>query len=93
MGRWPVGPGLFYGTYHAAKGLEFDTVFLPLLCSGNWPLADDIQSFGSEEATERNSRLLYVGLTRARSTLVLTFSGELTPLLPRVRSLYQYSNA
>ena len=29
LAQWPNGPGLFYGTYHAAKGLEFDTVFLP----------------------------------------------------------------
>ena len=27
LNRWPPGPGLFYGTYHSAKGLEFDTVF------------------------------------------------------------------
>lgn len=93
LNRWPAGPGLFYGTYHAAKGLEFDTVFLPLLSADNWPLADDIQSFGLEEATERNCRLLYVGLTRARSTLVMTYAGPLTQLLPRIQSLYQFSNA
>ena len=29
--QWPSDPSLFYGTYHAAKGLEFDTVFLPSL--------------------------------------------------------------
>ena len=93
LSRWPAGPGLFYGTYHAAKGLEFDTVFLPLLSADNWPRADDIQSFGVEEATERNSQLLYVGLTRARSTLAMTYSGQLTTLLPQIRSLYQVSNA
>ena len=31
LDQWPDGPGIFYGTYHAAKGLEFDTVFLPFL--------------------------------------------------------------
>ena len=92
LNRWPARPGIFYGTYHAAKGLEFDTVFLPRLSSDNWPLPDDVQSFGREEATERNSRLLYVGVTRARSTLVLSYSGTLTALLPPNRSLYQFSN-
>ncbi len=92
LNRWPTRPGLFYGTYHAAKGLEFDTVFLPRLSSDHWPLTDDVQSFGRAEATERNSRLLYVGVTRSRSTLVLSYSGKLTALLPRSRSLYQFSD-
>jgi len=92
LDRWPNGPGLFYGTYHAAKGLEFDTVFLPLLSADNWPDPHDVECFGEQEATERNSRLLYVGITRARSTLLMTFAGRLTPLLPRVKALYQLSD-
>ena len=92
LGYWPSGPGLFHGTYHAAKGLEFDTVFLPLLSADAWPHPHDIECFGDEEAAERNSRLLYVGITRARSTLLMTFAGRLTPLLPRVKALYQLSD-
>ena len=87
--RWPRGPGLFYGTYHAAKGVEFDTVFLPFLSQDRWPDPDDVRAFGRPEATSRNSRLLYVGITRARSTLVMTGSGQLTPLLPRDERLYR----
>ena len=87
--RWPEGPGLFFGTYHAAKGLEFDTVFLPFLSAERWPHPDDVEHFGDQEAGARNSRLLYVGISRARSTLVLTYSGQLTPLLPPQESLYQ----
>ena len=34
--------------YHAAKGLEFDTVFLPLLSGDNWP--PDVRNLGIEEA-------------------------------------------
>ena len=86
---WPSGPGLFFGTYHAAKGLEFDTVFLPFLSDVNWPYPPDVQELGSEEAAARNSRLLYVGITRARSTLVLTYSGQITSLLPKNQGLYQ----
>ena len=82
LNRWPSTPGLFYGTYHAAKGLEFDTVFLPFLSSKRWPHPDDVRLLGRSEAAVRNARLLYVGITRARSTLVLTYSGKITPLLP-----------
>lgn len=86
---WPSGPGLFYGTYHAAKGLEFDTVFLPLLSNENWPHPPDVRHLGVEEAASRDSRLLYVGITRARSALVITYGGRMTTLLPEGRGLYQ----
>ena len=89
LNRWPGGPGLFYGTYHAAKGLEFDTVFLPYLSDERWPHPPDVQHMGDREAAVRDSRLLYVGITRARSTLVLTYSGRMTSLLPRNGRLYQ----
>ena len=87
--QWPAGPGLFYGTYHAAKGLEFDTVFLPFLSEERWPHPPDVQHLGAQEAATRNARLLYVGITRARSTLVMTYSGRVTPLLPSDEGLYQ----
>ena len=87
--QWPSGPGLFYGTYHAAKGLEFDTVFLPFLSDKCWPHPSDVKLLGEQEAAVRNSRLLYVGITRARSTLVLTYSGCVTSLLPETEGLYQ----
>ena len=87
--QWPSGPGLFYGTYHAAKGLEFDTVFLPFLSDTCWPHPSDVKLLGEQEAAVRNSRLLYVGITRARSTLVLTYSGRRTSLLPETEELYQ----
>ena len=89
LDRWPSSPGLFYGTYHAAKGLEFDTVFLPFLSDQRWPHPPDVQFLGDQEAAARDSRLLYVGITRARSTLVLTYSGRMTPLLPNDGELYQ----
>ena len=89
LDQWPSGPGLFYGTYHAAKGLEFDTVFLPFLSSKRWPHPGDVRLLGRSEAAIRNARLLYVGITRARSTLVLTYSGKITPLLPAATGLYK----
>ena len=89
LNRWPNGPGLFYGTYHASKGLEFDTVFMPFVSDDRWPHPRDVDTVGPEEAGARDSRLLYVGITRARSTLVLTYTGQPTALLPTADGLYQ----
>jgi superfamily I DNA/RNA helicase len=36
----------------------------------------------------REGRLLYVGITRARAELLITYSGDITPLLPTDDSLY-----
>ena len=65
-------------TLHAAKGLEFDVVFLagcergllPLRLPGSGPLTPD------QSAEER--RLLFVGMSRARSQLVLTCAARRT---------------
>ena len=89
LNQWPSGPGLFFGTYHAAKGLEFDTVFLPLLSIERWPDPSDVELLGDQEAATRNGRLLYVGVTRAKSSLVLTYAGKATTLLPNDSELYQ----
>jgi superfamily I DNA/RNA helicase len=79
---WPSGPGLFYGTYHSAKGLEFDSVFVPFSSSAYLPHPPDVLTFGSDEASARDVKLLYVAVTRARSNLVLTHTGTPTSLLP-----------
>ena len=89
LDRWPAGPGLFYGTYHSAKGLEFDSVLLPLLSDEHWPDERDVRDIGEQEATTRDARLLYVGITRAKSSLILTFTGRVTRLLPTSEDLYQ----
>ncbi len=47
--QWPSGLGLFYGTYHAAKGLEFDTVFLPFLSDKCWPRPSDVKLLGNKK--------------------------------------------
>jgi len=88
---WPSGPGLFYGTYHSAKGLEFDSVFVPFSSSARLPHPPDVVAFGSDESAARDVKLLYVAVTRARSNLVLTYSGTPTPLLPVGPGLLQRS--
>ncbi|MDH4316827.1 MAG: ATP-binding domain-containing protein, partial [Desulfobulbaceae bacterium] len=86
---WTDGPGIYHGTYHAAKGLEFDVVIVPFLDADNLPDQDYIASHGEEDALTHDGRLLYVAATRAKTNLILLYSGELTPLLPRDESLYQ----
>ena len=57
-------------TYHRAKGLEWDAVFLPALEEGTLPIRQ--ASEPAELAEER--RLLYVGITRARRYLWLSWA-------------------
>ena len=58
-------------TIHAAKGLEFDTVFIAGLEDGLFPLRRDGQRLGKDEAEEER-RLMYVAVTRAKRKLYLT---------------------
>jgi superfamily I DNA/RNA helicase len=57
-------------TLHAAKGLEFDVVFVAGCEDGLLPL----RLPGADLAEER--RLLFVGMTRARSRLLLTYAAR-----------------
>lgn len=85
---WSNQPGLSYGTYHSAKGLEFEIVFLPWMAEGEMPGVEDIEADGLDEALAQDGRLLYVGVTRAKSELVMTYSGIASPLLPTDKTLY-----
>lgn len=86
---WNDGPGIYHGTYHAAKGLEFDVVILPFLDADNLPDPDYIASHGEEDGLTHDGRLLYVAVTRAKTSLILLYTKELTSLLPVDESLYQ----
>jgi len=58
-------------TLHNAKGLEFPVVFLSGMEEGLFPHQ---RSMGSVEALEEERRLCYVGMTRARQRLFLTWA-------------------
>jgi len=60
-------------TLHAAKGLEFNTVFLCGMEDGLFPSA---QSKFDPEKLEEERRLCYVGVTRAQEKLFLTYAGS-----------------
>lgn len=92
LNDWPGGPGVFHGTYHSAKGLEFDSVLLPRMSASNLPHPPDVGVFGADDASTRDQHLLYVAVTRAKSTLILTHAGRRTTLLPADNALYQRSS-
>ena len=56
-------------TVHQAKGLEFDVVFIIMLCDGLFPSARSIEA---PEGEEEERRLFYVAITRARNELYLS---------------------
>jgi DNA helicase-2/ATP-dependent DNA helicase PcrA len=66
------GRGVQLLTYHRAKGLEFDAVFLPRLEEKELPFV----LARSEEAVAEERRLLYVGVTRARRWLFVSCARE-----------------
>tara|TARA_B100001121_G_scaffold175848_1_gene153424 strand:- start:3 stop:2036 length:2034 start_codon:yes stop_codon:yes gene_type:complete len=60
-------------TMHAAKGLEFDVVFLPGWEEGLFPHQKSIEEKG-QSGLEEERRLAYVGITRAKKMAVISFS-------------------
>ncbi|HYN29807.1 MAG TPA: ATP-dependent DNA helicase UvrD2 [Dermatophilaceae bacterium] len=71
----PAVQGVTLASLHAAKGLEWDTVFVVGCSDGYLP----ITMAETAEAVEEERRLLYVGVTRARDRLVLSWAGARTP--------------
>jgi len=57
-------------TIHQAKGLEFEVVFVIMLCDGMFPSA---RSMDSTDGEEEERRLFYVSITRAKNELYLSY--------------------
>ena len=70
LGHAPVLDGVTLASLHAAKGLEWDAVFLAGLSDGTVPIVHA----QTDEAIEEERRLLYVGITRARDLAVLSWA-------------------
>jgi DNA helicase II / ATP-dependent DNA helicase PcrA len=78
----PTVQGVTLASMHAAKGLEWDAVFVVGLVDGVVPIA---QSLSRPEAVEEERRLLYVAVTRARELLTLSWSLARNPGAKRAR--------
>jgi len=75
------GVGVNLLTYHRAKGLEWDAVFLPAVEEGILP----IRQAKTDEQVAEERRLLYVGITRARTHLALSWSRKPSRFLAEIR--------
>ncbi|MFN2490989.1 MAG: ATP-dependent helicase [Actinomycetota bacterium] len=64
-----AGAGVNLLTYHRAKGLEFEAVFLPRLQEGELPFKRSV----TEDSVAEERRLFYVGITRARRYLFISW--------------------
>jgi len=84
-GQGSLDARIWLMTLHAAKGLEFPTVIMAGLEEGVFPHS---RAFDEEDEMAEERRLCYVGITRARSQLVLTGAarrrvfGEYQPMEP-----------
>jgi DNA helicase-2/ATP-dependent DNA helicase PcrA len=78
----PTVQGVTLASMHAAKGLEWDAVFVVGLVDGVLPIA---QSLSRPDAVEEERRLLYVAVTRAREQLTLSWSLVRNPGAKRAR--------
>jgi DNA helicase-2/ATP-dependent DNA helicase PcrA len=72
----PTVEGVTLASLHAAKGLEWDAVFLVGLAEGTMPI---LHAGDDEAAIEEERRLFYVGVTRAREHLWLSWALARTP--------------
>ena len=75
------GVGVNLLTYHRAKGLEWDAVFLPEVEEGLLP----IRQAKTDEQVAEERRLLYVGITRARTHLSLSWSRKPSRFVDDIR--------
>ena len=71
----PTLPGVVLSTLHAAKGLEWDHVYLIGINEGILPMGKEI---------EEERRLFYVGLTRAKRTVHLSYAGQASEFLASI---------
>ena len=76
----PTLPGVVLSTLHAAKGLEWDHVFLVGVNDGTLPLSN---IRGSAEVEEER-RLFYVGLTRAKKQVHLSYVAKPSQFLAAI---------
>ena len=74
---------VYVSTYHAAKGLEFNNVYVPLLNEEHFPDRGTVEKATDEKIAYADEiKLLYVAATRSKFGLFMTYHGTLSPLFP-----------
>lgn len=74
---------VYLTTFHSAKGLEFDNIFVPLLSEDLFPDKETVEgAVTEEEAYADEIKLLYVAATRSKYGLYMSYYGTLSPLFP-----------
>ena len=84
-GREPPGTGVVVETLHATKGQQWPAVVIAGAHDGGLPLWTAVGRHAPWWAEAEERRLLYVGITRARDHLAITWSRHPTPGAPRRR--------
>jgi superfamily I DNA/RNA helicase len=71
----PERDKLVVSTVHRAKGLEFDTVYLPCCVANQYPrwMPDNLPQAEREAAIAESKRLLYVALSRPKNKLIVSY--------------------
>lgn len=83
--------GNYIGTYHSAKGFEFDSVILPYCITDNF--IHCIANTGNDDDFVLSlKKLLYVGISRAKENLVISGSPHVCEYLDEVADLFQKGN-
>jgi len=75
----PAADGVTLATFHAAKGLEWDVVFCCGVQDGTVPITYAEAGPAAAAAVEEERRLLYVGMTRARTQLSVSWAAARNP--------------
>lgn len=74
---------IYLTTFHAAKGLEFDNVYIPFLSEDIFPDRETIEKARTEEdAYADEIKLFYVAVTRSKYGLYMSYHGTLSSLFP-----------
>lgn len=84
-----AGDGVSLMSIHAAKGLEFDYVFVYNLCEGVFP-NERAMNEGGQAALEEERRLAYVAFTRARKQLFLSDSHGYSHVLDKAKTASRF---
>lgn len=89
-----IDPGIKLSTIHSSKGLEFDAVIIPSFSTGVFPSRQELQGAEDaqkEEITAKERNILYVGMTRAKNRLYMTYIPPVSEFITEMRTCcYEY---